>query len=199
MDKRYAVIKYPSIFVTILIVLHILGSTFMQIGPQFTYENFALSYQNMFVNYRFWTILSFQFINSNIVSLIFSCIILWQLGTDIEKYVGSIRMIMIYSLGVICNGLIIIQIEQLTYFFTNSPALLFILVLYTFLFRDKYLGKQWIKIKYFLYLIIILYVLLHSNTRILFLFITIVLSMIFMLLLRKTIKRDLLNKLKKII
>jgi membrane associated rhomboid family serine protease len=69
--------------------------------------------------FRFWTIITYMFLHSDLWHLLGNMLMLWFLGRVFSDLLGGARMTGVYFIGGICGGLLFILIENLL---DNGPS-----------------------------------------------------------------------------
>jgi membrane associated rhomboid family serine protease len=83
-------------------------------------ENYlALPDELNFLVYRFWTIISYMFLQVDLMHLLGNMLMLWFLGRVFSDLLGGARMTGVYLIGGICGGVLFIIIENLL---DNGPS-----------------------------------------------------------------------------
>ncbi len=85
----------------------------------------SLSNQYPVVYGRFWTILTYAFIHTEIFHLLFNMAILYWFGTILSDFISEKKVVNLYLLGGIAGGVAYLLISNsISYFILKGPALL---------------------------------------------------------------------------
>jgi len=57
---------------------------------------FGLNLINLYVNYRFWTIVTYMFLHTGFVHLVFNMLVLWMFGCEVERAWGTYDFLKYY-------------------------------------------------------------------------------------------------------
>lgn len=149
-----------TILIIILILIYNLKNIYPEIVPLFGLND------NLFLHkYYFWQLITFSFFHNTTKHLLLNLFWLWQIGTEIESSIGTKRFCLFYILSQIISGLFIIIINYLTNNFQisigASGAICSFIVIYVYLFPNKYVFHKFIKIKYVLIFLLITTALLN--------------------------------------